>query len=281
MRFGSLFSGVGGFDLGFERAGMECAWQVEKDDYAGAVLKKHWPLVPLWREVETFPPDEGDDWRADVICAGPPCQPISSAGHRKGCRDDRWMWGECLRVVATLCPKVFVAENPTNILNDDRGRTFSAIAGALSAVGYMVEWHVIPASAIGACHRRNRVWIMAYTDEQRRGGATKPEHCKNWEKRGTNLPEAVQLAAVGDKRWPPPPGSVIVFDDNSKPLPVCRDCMEPHGFTGPLNPMWVEWLMGFPQGWTDSDASETPSCHKSPKRSGRRSCNSVEKKNEL
>lgn len=170
MRFGSLFSGVGGFDLGFERAGMECAWQVEKDDYAGSVLKKHWPLVPLWREVETFPPDEGDDWRADVICAGPPCQPISSAGHRKGCRDDRWMWGECLRVVATLCPKVFVAENPTNILNDDRGRTFSAIAGALSAVGYMVEWHVIPASAIGACHRRNRVWIMAYTDEQRRGG---------------------------------------------------------------------------------------------------------------
>ena len=94
-------------------------------------------------------------------------------------------------------------------------------------------------------------------------GATHPRHCKAWAKRGTNLPEAVNLAAAGDIRWPPPPGSVIVFDDNAKPLPVCQDCLEPHGFTGPLNPEWVEWLMGYPQGWTGCDALETQSCHKS------------------
>lgn len=76
------------------------------------------------------------------------------------------------------------------------------------------------------------------------------------------MPEAVNLAGAGDIRWPPPPGSVIVFDENSKPLPVCKGCLEPHGFTGPLNPEWVEWLMGFPQGWTDCDASGTRQCRK-------------------
>lgn len=269
MRYGSLFTGVGGFDLGFERAGMACAWQVELSEYASRVLEKHWPSVQRWGDVRTFPTEPIENLFVDVICAGPPCQPISSAGHRKGANDERWMWGECLRVVATLRPKVFVAENPTNLLNDDRGRTFNAILGALSSVGYSCEWHVIPASAVGARHRRNRVWIVAHSDEQRRGGATHPRHCKEWAKRGKNLPEAVNLAAAGDKRWPPPPGSVIVFDDNSSPLPVCQGCLEPHGFTGPLNPQWVEWLMGFPIGWTDLGASATRSSRRSLKSSGR------------
>jgi DNA (cytosine-5)-methyltransferase 1 len=174
LTFGSLFAGIGGFDLGLESAGMRCLWQVERDEYAANVLAKNFPGVERWRDVETFPPI-GGDWSVDVICAGPPCQPISSAGHRKGCQDERWMWGECLRIVATLKPSVFVAENPTNLLNDDRGRTFRGIVGALSAVGYCVEWHVIPASAVGAPHRRNRVWIVAYSDEQRRRWGDTPE----------------------------------------------------------------------------------------------------------
>jgi DNA (cytosine-5)-methyltransferase 1 len=174
LTFGSLFAGIGGFDLGLESAGMRCLWQVERDEYAANVLAKNFPDVERWRDVETFPPI-GGDWSVDVICAGPPCQPISSAGHRKGCQDERWMWGECLRIVATLKPSVFVAENPTNLLNDDRGRTFRGIVGALSAVGYCVEWHVIPACAVGAPHRRNRVWIVAYSDEQRRRWGDAPE----------------------------------------------------------------------------------------------------------
>jgi DNA (cytosine-5)-methyltransferase 1 len=95
------------------------------------------------------------------------------------------------------------------------------------------------------------------------GGATKREHCKDWEHRGINLPEAVQRAAVGDKRWPGPKGTMVTFGDDGKPLNVCQDCLEPHDWTGPLNPMWVEWLMGFPPGWTDLDVSETQSCRKS------------------
>jgi DNA (cytosine-5)-methyltransferase 1 len=170
MTFGSLFSGIGGFDRGLELSGMECRWQVEVDQYASRVLAARWPSVPRWGDVVTFPPDESDCWKVDAICAGPPCQPISQAGHRRGTQDERWMWGECLRVVATLKPKVFVAENPAMLLRDDGGRTFSGIVGALAAVGYVSEWHVLNASSVGAPHRRRRVYVVAYSDEQRRQG---------------------------------------------------------------------------------------------------------------
>lgn len=175
MTFGSLFSGIGGFDLGLERAGMECRWQVEIDQYASRVLSARWPSVYRWGDVATFPPDESDSWQVDAICAGPPCQPISQAGRRKGTQDERWLWGECLRVVATLKPKVFVAENPAMLLRDDGGRTFSGIIGALAAVGYVSEWHVLNASSVGAPHRRRRVYIVAYSDQQRRQGCYESE----------------------------------------------------------------------------------------------------------
>jgi DNA (cytosine-5)-methyltransferase 1 len=170
MTFGSLFAGIGGFDLGLERAGMECRWQVEIDPYASRVLEKHWPGVQRWPDVRTFPVGDPAGWHVDLICAGVPCQPISQAGKRKGKADERWMWGECLRVVADLCPRFFVAENPVNILNDDKGRTFAGLVRAIASVGYVCEWHVIRASDIGAKHRRARVWIVAYTDELRRQG---------------------------------------------------------------------------------------------------------------
>ena len=175
MRFGSLFCGIGGFDLGLERAGMQSAWQVEIDEYATRVLEKQWPHVRRWADIQTFPPDDGSDWSVDLICGGPPCQPVSQAGHRKGKSDERWMWGECLRVVATLKPRVFVAENPTMLLRDDKGRTFGGIIRALAAVGYVVEWHVINASSVGGPHRRGRVYIVAHSDEQRREGCDEGE----------------------------------------------------------------------------------------------------------
>jgi DNA (cytosine-5)-methyltransferase 1 len=162
MTFGSLFAGIGGFDLGLERAGMECRWQVEIDPYASSILAKHWPGVQRWGDVRTFPVGDQTDWQVDLICAGVPCQPVSHAGKQKGASDERWMWGEALRVVADLCPRFFVAENPIGILNHDSGRTFRGLLRALASVGYVCEWHVIPASAVGAPHRRERVWLVAH-----------------------------------------------------------------------------------------------------------------------
>jgi DNA (cytosine-5)-methyltransferase 1 len=164
MTFGSLFAGIGGFDLGLERAGMECRWQVEIDDYAGRVLAKHWPHVARWGDVRTFPVGDPADWKVDLICAGVPCQPVSHAGKQKGADDERWMWGEALRVVADLQPRFFVAENPIGILNHDGGRTFRGLLRALASVGYVCEWHVIAAADVGAPHLRKRVWLVAYAD---------------------------------------------------------------------------------------------------------------------
>jgi DNA (cytosine-5)-methyltransferase 1 len=162
MTFGSLFSGIGGFDLGLERAGMECRWQVEIDDYATRVLAKHWPHVTRWGDIRTFPLGQPSDWHVDLICAGVPCQPVSIAGRKKGASDERWMWGEALRVVADLQPRFFVAENPVGILSHDGGRTFRGLLRALASVGYVCEWHVIAAADVGAPHLRQRVWLVAY-----------------------------------------------------------------------------------------------------------------------
>lgn len=164
MTFGSLFAGIGGFDLGLERAGMECRWQVEIDDYASRVLAKHWPHVTRWGDVRTFPPGPPDEWRVDLICAGVPCQPVSHAGKQKGADDERWMWGEALRVIADIQPAFFVAENPIGILNHDGGRTFRGLLRAIASVGYVCEWHVIAASDVGAPHRRQRVWLVCFRD---------------------------------------------------------------------------------------------------------------------
>lgn len=164
MTFGSLFAGIGGFDLGLERAGMECRWQVEIDAYASSVLAKHWPGVTRWGDVRTFPVGDPADWEVDLICAGVPCQPVSHAGKQKGASDDRWMWGEALRVVADLSPRFFVAENPIGLLNHDGGRTFHGILRAFASVGYVCEWHVIAAADVGAPHRRERVWLVAHAD---------------------------------------------------------------------------------------------------------------------
>ena len=164
MTFGSLFAGIGGFDLGLERAGLECRWQVEIDAYASSVLAKHWPGVTRWGDVRTFPVGDPGDWQVDLICAGVPCQPVSHAGKQKGASDERWMWGEALRVVANLCPRFFVAENPIGLLNHDGGRTFHGILRAFASVGYVCEWHVIAAADVGAAHRRERVWLVAHAD---------------------------------------------------------------------------------------------------------------------
>jgi DNA (cytosine-5)-methyltransferase 1 len=158
LTFGSLFAGIGGFDLGLERAGMRCEWQVEIDPYARAVLAKHWPDVRRHEDVRTFPPPEGE-WGVDVICGGFPCQDISSAGLRAGLAGKRsGLWYEYSRIVGTLRPRFVIVENVADLLI----RGADAVLGKLSTLGYDAEWHVIPASALGAPHKRDRVWFVAW-----------------------------------------------------------------------------------------------------------------------
>lgn len=159
ITFGSLFAGVGGFDLGFERAGMTCSWQVEIDDYCQKVLSKHWPSVPKFRDIKEFPPP-GFDAHVDVICGGFPCQDISSVGKRRGIAGEKSsLWKEMLRVVRTLRPKVVVVENVSALLI----RGMDTVLGDLAECGYDAGWEVLSAKDVGAPHLRKRVFIIAYT----------------------------------------------------------------------------------------------------------------------
>lgn len=163
MRFMSLFSGIGGMDLGLERAGMECVVQVESDEYARGVLARHWPHVPRYDDVVGFPPVVEP---VDLICGGPPCQPLSWAGRRKAEADERWMWDEYIRIVREVRPRWVLVENVLGLLSAGhvRGSAFGTVLGDLAAAGYDAEWQSIPAAAVGARHIRNRVWLVAYTN---------------------------------------------------------------------------------------------------------------------
>lgn len=165
--FGSLFAGIGGIDLGLERAGMRCAWQVEIDDYATRVLFKHWPDVPRFRDVRSVGVHNLP--AVDLICGGFPCQDISNAGKRAGITGERsGLWSEFARIIRELRPRYVLVENVAALL----GRGLSTVLGDLAALGYDAEWHCIPATYVGAPHRRDRLFIVAYpnsSNSNRRG----------------------------------------------------------------------------------------------------------------
>lgn len=162
LTFGSLFSGIGGFDLGLERAGMVCKWQVEIDDYCQRVLSKHWPAVPKYGDITKI------EWstveKVEVIAGGFPCQPHSLSGKRKGSADERDLWGECVRCLGELRPRYALFENVPGLFTSERGRFFNRVVSDLAACGYDAEWQVLSASAFGASHIRERVFILAYSN---------------------------------------------------------------------------------------------------------------------
>jgi DNA (cytosine-5)-methyltransferase 1 len=160
-----LFSGIGGFSLGLERAGMETVAFCEIEDYPCKVLAKHWPEVPIYNDVREVTGEQlrTDGITVDVITGGFPCQDISVAGKQAGIEGERsGLWSEVARLIDEIQPRYAIMENVTALISGDRGRWFGRVLGDLAEIGYDAEWHCIPASELGAHHQRDRVWIVAY-----------------------------------------------------------------------------------------------------------------------
>jgi DNA (cytosine-5)-methyltransferase 1 len=322
MKFGSLFAGIGGIDLGLERAGMECIWQVENDEYCTRVLEKHWPEVQRFgdvRECTNLPP-------VDLIAGGFPCQPHSIAGQRRGAEDNRNLWPEFSRIIGELKPRYVLAENVPGIITT----YIDTVLFDLEGQGYTCATFNLPALAFDAPHRRERIFIVAHRDDNNqvrgvgaaanhphrgttlggavrnwptpRAGKTTSEDPETWAKRQRAgkvatppLGMAVKIWPTASSRdWKDTPGMAMegtnpdgskrarndqlarrVYQEETFPTPTSRDHKSGRGKqprqyseltpaiersepTGRLNPTWVEWLMGFPLGWTDLEDSETP-----------------------
>jgi len=154
LTFGSLFAGIGGIDLGFERAGLECKWQVEINEFARKVLEKHWPEVPKHDDIRTFKPTP-----VDVICGGFPCQDISKAGKGEGIKGRQsGLWYEMLRVIREVRPRFAVVENVSAL----RKRGLSVVLGGLADIGFNAEWFCVNATQFGAPHQRRRMFIVGW-----------------------------------------------------------------------------------------------------------------------
>jgi DNA (cytosine-5)-methyltransferase 1 len=159
----SLFSGIGGLDLGLDRAGMTCVGQVELDPFCRTVLTEHWPEVPKHDDVRTAP-----GWwlgttrpRVDLVAGGFPCQPFSTAGRRQGIADERWGWPWFADIVRVARPRYILVENVAALLRD--ADAFGIILADLAAFGYDADWDCIPAAAVGAPHLRDRLFLVAHT----------------------------------------------------------------------------------------------------------------------
>jgi DNA (cytosine-5)-methyltransferase 1 len=172
---GSLFAGIGGIDLGFERAGFETKWQVEINPYCRKVLARHFPNAERFEDVRNV--GSSNLRRVDVIAGGFPCQDISNAGNRAGIEGDTrsGLWREFSRIISELRPSFALVENVAALLvpiRDDRGRLtepapIGRVLGDLADCGYDAEWQVISAADMGALHLRERVWIVAYPHSDR------------------------------------------------------------------------------------------------------------------
>ena len=202
MRVLDLFSGIGGFSLGLERAGMETVAFCEIDPFCRRVLAKHWPETPCYDDVRTLTAERlASDGvgPVDVICGGFPCQDISEAGLGAGLDGERsGLWSEIARLVREIRPAFVVVENVSALL----GRGMDRVLGDMATLGYNAVWHCIQAADVGAQHIRDRVWIVGFlpdTSEERLvqcwGEQLSPHSQEEWQIRQRfDQPEPLRVA---------------------------------------------------------------------------------------
>ena len=187
MKLGSIFSGIGGFDVGFERAGFEIAWQVEIDKFCRRVLEKHWPSVMRFGDVRAIEPEKLPP--VDVVAGGPPCQPFSSAGKRRGAGDPRNLWPEMLRVVRGVRPSWVVFENVPGIVSS----YLPTVCHDLESAGYQFVCLLVPACALGASHWRYRLFVVAHLES---GGREGRSMATGWKGKGRSASDVDRNGAA-------------------------------------------------------------------------------------
>jgi DNA (cytosine-5)-methyltransferase 1 len=178
MKHGSLFSGIGGFDLAAEWMGWENVFHCEWNDFGQKVLNYYWPKAISYHDITKtdFTIHRG---KIDILTGGFPCQPYSSAGKRKGKEDERHLWPEMLRAIREIQPRWIVGENVLGLVNWSGGLVFHEVQADLEAQGYEVWPYVLPAASVGAPHRRDRVWFVAYAKDY--GCNERGEGINGWE----------------------------------------------------------------------------------------------------
>jgi len=164
VRVLDLFSGIGGFSIGLESAGMETVAFCEQNPFCQKILAQHWPTLPIHSDITEL---NGYEYRGTVelVCGGFPCQPFSVAGKQLGAEDDRALWPEMLRVIREVAPRWVIGENVSGIIPMELDKVLSDLEGE----GYTCWTFVLPACAVGAHHRRDRVWVVAHTSGNVRG----------------------------------------------------------------------------------------------------------------
>ncbi len=180
MRHGSLFSGIGGFDLAAQWMGWTNVFHTEWNEFGQKVLQHHFPNSIQYHDIiKTDYSIHRKD--IDIITGGFPCQPFSLAGKRKGTDDERYLWHEMLRAIQQIQPTYVVAENVRGLLTIDGGMVFEQVCADLEAEGYEVQPVLLPAAGVNAPHRRDRIFIIAYSnkcDDRRTSRTDAPESRK-------------------------------------------------------------------------------------------------------
>lgn len=175
MKVGSLFSGIGGLEYGLERSGLATSseWMIEMDDFCCSILEKNFPnALVINDKVENINPS--DLPKIDILTAGFPCQPVSTAGSRKGVMDERWLWDEVWRFIDVLRPQYFILENVPGLFTANKGKAFERVIKDIAqSRSYRFEWQIISARSVGAAHLRKRFFgVGILADTEHNGSST-------------------------------------------------------------------------------------------------------------